>query len=115
MRICRSVFVKMSLNSKLSGSNGSFSMHFNMDNEKGSLYGPRNYGWKWKQFTFACIFFLFIGFVSLAVLDNAKFRREVNFPVFTEQNAQIVLKHFNLSKEQIYSFASLLERDQVSC
>lgn len=105
--------VRMSLNSKLSGTNGSFFVHFNMEKEMKSFNGP-NYGWKWKQFILAWIFFVFIGFGFLVIFGNVNVRKEVNFADFTEQNIQVLLKHFNLSKEQIHSFASLFERDQVS-
>lgn len=103
--------VRMSLNSKLSCTNGSFYVHFNMEKEMKSFNGT-NYGWKWKQFILAWIFFfVVIGFGFLVIFGCGRFRKDVNFADLTEQNIQVLLKHFNISKEQIHSFASLFEKD----
>lgn len=117
LKICRWILLKMSLNCKLLGMNGSFSSSFRLKKARESLPGP-NYGWRWqRKLLFLWLIFFGIGFFCLVISLNGgvySWNQEASEP--NEDNSYFLLERFNVSKEQIKDLATLFfEKDQVSC
>ncbi|CAN4110173.1 unnamed protein product [Withania somnifera] len=116
LKICRWILLKMSLNCKLLGMNGSFSSSFKLKKAKESLAGP-NCGWRWqKKHLFLWLFFFGIGFFWLVISLNGAvycWKQEASEP--NEDKSYFLLERFNVSKEQIQALATLFfENDQIS-
>lgn len=102
----------MSLNRKLSGLKGSFFLHFRLKKASEALPGA-THGWKLKR---QLIFLWIVSVIVASVLLLSSFCGKswvAETPAFNEEKVEILLKHFNVSKEQINSLASLFETDQV--
>uniref|UniRef100_A0A5B7B4K1 histidine kinase n=1 Tax=Davidia involucrata TaxID=16924 RepID=A0A5B7B4K1_DAVIN len=115
LKICRWVLVKMSLNCKLSGSNGKLSANFKLKKAKEPLHGS-NCVWKWRrQLLLLWLLGVVIGFIwfFFGLNDGALWRKEI--PDLSEDNARILLEHFNVSKDQLHDLVSIFsESDQVT-
>nr|XP_016455622.1 PREDICTED: histidine kinase 2-like [Nicotiana tabacum] len=116
LKICRWILLKMSINCKLLGMNGSFSSSFRLKKAKESLQGP-NCGWSWqRKLLFLWLIFFGIGFVWLVISLNGvvySWKQEISEP--NEDKSYFLLEHFNVTKQQIQALATLFfEKDQIS-
>ena len=112
LKLCRWVSVNMPLNRNLSGLKCSFFLHFGLKKASEALPGA-THGWKLKrQLIFLWIVSVIVAFAMLLSSFSGK-SWVVKTPPFNEEKVEILLKHFNVSKEQINSLASLFETDQV--
>ncbi|XP_027170422.1 histidine kinase 2 [Coffea eugenioides] len=113
LKLCRWVSVNMPLNRNLSGLKCSFFLHFGLKKASEALTGA-THGWKLKrQLIFLWIVSVIVAFAMLLSSFSGK-SWVVKTPPFNEEKVEILLKHFNVSKEQINSLASLFETEQVS-
>lgn len=117
LKICRWILLKMSLNCKLLGMNGSFSSSFRLKKARESLPGP-NCWWRWqRKLLFLWLIFFGIGIFWLVISLNGgiySWKQEASEP--NEDKSYFLLERFNVSKEQIQDLATLFfEKDQVSC
>lgn len=111
--------VKMSINCKLCGSNGTSQDSFKPRKSKEVLhetYSAR----KWRRK------FLLLWFFGVAVaigsiwfllsFDSGALGRKGQSPDSCEEGGQVLLRHFNVSKNQLHALGSLfLDSDQVLC
>ncbi|XP_059282269.1 histidine kinase 2 [Lycium ferocissimum] len=116
LKICRWILLKMSLNCKLAGMNGSFSSSFRLKKARESLQGP-NCGWRWQtKLLFLWLIFFGIGFFWLVISLNGvvySWKQEASEP--NEDKSYFLLERFNVSNEQIQALATLFfEKDQIS-
>ncbi|CAI9089972.1 OLC1v1024630C1 [Oldenlandia corymbosa var. corymbosa] len=83
--------------------------------ERESLGGETS-GSKWmKQLIFLLLFLAVIGLVCLlGIMLRSDFRTAMRTAASNVDKVQMLLKHFNVSQEQIQYFASLLEADEIS-
>ncbi|XP_033512903.1 histidine kinase 2 isoform X1 [Nicotiana tabacum] len=114
LKICRWILLKMSLNCKLLGMNGSFSSSFRLKKAKESLQVP-NCGWSLqRKLLFLWLIFFGIGFVWLVISLNGvvySWKQESSEP--NEDKSDFILEHFNVTKQQIQALATLFfEKDQ---
>ncbi|PHU11819.1 Histidine kinase 2 [Capsicum chinense] len=116
LKICRWILLKMSLNCKLLGMNGSFSSSFRLKKARESLPGP-NCGWRWqRKLLFLWLIFFGIGFFWLVIsLNGVVYSRKQEVSEPNEDKSYFLLERFNVSKEQIQALATLFfEKDQIS-
>ncbi|KAK4363170.1 hypothetical protein RND71_018411 [Anisodus tanguticus] len=116
LKICRWILLKMSLNCKLMGMNGSFSSSFRLKKARESLQGP-NCGWKWqRKLLFLWLIFFGIGFFWLVIsLTGVGYSWKQDASVPNEDKSYFLQERFNVSKEQIQALATLFfEKDQIS-
>ncbi|PHT43039.1 Histidine kinase 2 [Capsicum baccatum] len=116
LKICRWILLKMSLNCKLLGMNGSFSSSFRLKKARESLPGP-NCGWRWqRKLLFLWLIFFGIGFFWLVIsLNGVVYSRKQEVSEPNEDKYYFLLERFNVSKEQIQALATLFfEKDQIS-
>jgi histidine kinase 2/3/4 (cytokinin receptor) len=111
--------VKMSINCKLSGSNGTSQESFKLRKSKEVLH-ETNSARKWKRK------FLLLWFLGVAVtigsiwllfsFDSGALGRKGQSLDSCEEGAQVLLRHFNVSKNQLHALGSLFsDSDQVLC
>lgn len=110
--------VKMSINCKLSGSNGTSQESFKLRKSKEVLH-ETNSARKWKRK------FLLLWFLGVAVtigsiwllfsFDSGALGRKGQSLDSCEEGAQVLLRHFNVSKNQLHALGSLFsDSDQVA-
>ncbi|XP_050204888.1 histidine kinase 2 [Mercurialis annua] len=109
-------FVKMSLKSKLSGSNnGALPANFRVKKQKETLHG-HNSGWKWRRkllFLWLLCVFTTVSIWCFLSFENGVSERKVSSSC--EEKAQVLLQHFNVSKSQLQALVSLFsESDQIT-
>nr|GMC78994.1 histidine kinase 2 [Ipomoea batatas] len=87
---------KMSWNCKNLGMKGSLSSNFRL---RKLLSG----GWRWRRkYLILWLMFVAIGLIGLLIsLNNGLMRRKVDAPDLDEDNTNLLLEHFNVSKERI--------------
>nr|AWS21722.1 sensor histidine kinase 2b [Solanum tuberosum] len=116
LKICRWILLKMSLNCKLLGMNGSFSSSFRLKKARESLPGP-NCGWRWqRKLLFLWLIFFGIGFFWLVIsLNGGVYSWKQEASELNEDKSYFLLERFNVSKEQIQDLATLFfDKDQIS-
>nr|GMC88297.1 histidine kinase 2 [Ipomoea batatas] len=96
LKICRWALKKMSWNCKNLGMKGSLSSNFRL---RKLLSG----GWRWRRkYLILWLIFVAIGLIGLLIsLNNGLMRRKVEAPDLDEDNTNLLLEHFNVSKERI--------------
>ncbi|XP_019162776.1 PREDICTED: histidine kinase 2-like isoform X1 [Ipomoea nil] len=96
LKICRWALKKMSWNCKNLGMKGSLSSNFRL---RKLLSG----GWRWRRkYLILCLIFVAIGLIVLLIsLNNGLMRRKVEAPDLDEDSTNLLLEHFNVSKEHI--------------
>lgn len=116
LKICRWVLLKMSLNCKLSGFSGRLPANLKLKKSKEPLHGS-NCVRKWRRkFLLLWLLGVIIGLICfLSVLNAGALSRKEKTPDLCEEKARILLEHFNVSKNQLHSLASLFaESDQIA-
>lgn len=118
VKIHRWALVKMSMNCKLSGSNGSLPANFKLRKQKEPLHGP-NAVRKWRR---KLLFLWLLAAVAIGSMwfllsvDNGSLGKKEKSLGSCEEKAQVLLEHFNVSKKQLHVLVSLFsESDQVMC
>ncbi|XP_065873395.1 histidine kinase 2 [Euphorbia lathyris] len=118
VKVHRWAWVKMSMNSKLSGSNGTSSASFKLKKQKDPLHGPNSVR-KWRRkllflgllgvLTMASILFLF------SFQDGGALGGKAKTSDSCEEKARVLLQHFNVSKTQLHALVSTFyESDQIT-
>ncbi|KAK3013230.1 hypothetical protein RJ639_009048, partial [Escallonia herrerae] len=106
----------MSLKCKLSGLSGRLSTDYKMKFVKGPISGSL-YGKKWRRLHFSMwLTVVFIGFIwFLTVLSTGGPKRKMDTSDICEDKDRILLKHLNVSKEELHALASsFFESDQIT-
>lgn len=118
VKIRRWVLVRMSLNCKLSGLNGRLPNCSKLKKAKEPLHGPNSVR-KWRRellFFFCLLVSVVLGSIGfLLSFNHGTLWGKEKAPKSCEEKAQILLQHFNLSKNQLHALTSLLsESDQMT-
>nr|POF04978.1 histidine kinase 2 [Quercus suber] len=118
VKIRRWVLVRMSLNCKLSGLNGRLPNCSKLKKAKEPLHGPNSVR-KWRRellFFFCLLVSVVLGSIGfLLSFNHGTLWGKEKAPNSCEEKAQILLQHFNLSKNQLHALTSLLsESDQMT-
>ncbi|KAK3031982.1 hypothetical protein RJ639_036187 [Escallonia herrerae] len=116
LKICKWVLVNMSLKCKLSGLSGRLSTDYQVKFVKGPISGSL-YGNKWRRLHFYMwLTVILIGFIwFLTVLSNGGPKRKVDASDICEDKDRILLKHLNVSKEELHALASsFFKSDQIT-
>uniref|UniRef100_A0A7N0TE46 histidine kinase n=1 Tax=Kalanchoe fedtschenkoi TaxID=63787 RepID=A0A7N0TE46_KALFE len=113
LKICRWIFVKMSLNSKHSGSNGRVSGNLKFKKAKEPLLATKSCSRKWMS-TIYFLWLLGAAVVFLWFLFCSDYETLEQTPSVCEDKAQFLLKHFNVTRPQLHALTSLFsETDQI--
>lgn len=110
--------VKMSINCKLSGSNGTSQESLKLRKSKEVLH-ETNSARKWKR-KFLLLWFLGVAVAIgsiwfLSSFDSGAWGRKGRSLDSCEEGAQVLLRHFNVSKNQLHALGSLFsDSDQVA-
>ncbi|KAF2292395.1 hypothetical protein GH714_021780 [Hevea brasiliensis] len=107
----------MSMNSKLSGSNGTLSASFKLKKQNDPLHGPNSVR-KWRR-KILCLWLLCVLTIAsiwfLLSFENGELRRKDKSLDSCEDKAQVLLQHFNVSESQLHALVSLFsESDQIT-
>ncbi|KAG8642160.1 hypothetical protein MANES_12G061600v8 [Manihot esculenta] len=116
VKLQRWALVKMSMNSKPSGLNGTFKRKKQND----PLHGP-NSAKKWRRkilfllfLWFSCVLIMASIWFLLSFENRALWKKDKNLDT-CEEKAQVLLQHFNVSKSQLHALVSLFsESDQIT-
>ena len=118
VKIHRWVLVRMSLNCKLSGLYGRLSTCSKLKKATEPFHGPNSVRkWRRKLLFFCLLVFVALGSIGFFLSSNdVTLWGKDNAPNSCEEKAQILLQHFNVSKNQLHALTSLFsESDQVLC
>lgn len=117
VKIHRWVLVRMSLNCKLSGFNGRLSTCSKLKKATEPFHGPNSVRkWRRKLLFFCLLVFVALGSIGFFLSSNdVTLWGKDNAPNSCEEKAQILLQHFNVSKNQLHALTSLFsESDQMT-
>ncbi|CAM8896670.1 unnamed protein product [Rhodiola kirilowii] len=117
LTICRWILVKMSLNSKHSGSNGRSWGNLKFKRAKEPLLVAKSCSSKWaKIISVLWLVGLAMVFVWFFCCSDYKalIEEEKQTPVICEEKAQFLLKYFNVTRKQLHALTSMFfETDQI--
>ncbi|WCJ37409.1 histidine kinase 2 [Euphorbia peplus] len=107
----------MSLNPKLSGSNGASSASFKLKKQKDPLHESNSVS-QWRR-RLLCIWVLIVLIVAsilfLFSFQDGTLGRKVRTSDSCEEKAQVLLQYFNVSKTQLHALVSMFhESDQIT-